>query len=225
MRLVLAACRRGVAAVIVTHDAQLASWADRVVFLRDGRVVDQTRARDPRVAAPAQPPVMSTTLLERPVEQHGSGNGGVPARRAVTRWAWRLFRREWRQQLLVLAMIVVAVAATVVGAAVATNSRAPADLGFGTAQNMATFRGTPSQTARDVAAMQQHFGRVDIIVNRALSIPGSINTYEYAPRTPRAIRTADARPRGRALPHRRRRGGGDRRRGISLRHQDREHLA
>jgi putative ABC transport system ATP-binding protein len=26
----------------VTHDAQLASWADRVVFLRDGRVTDQT---------------------------------------------------------------------------------------------------------------------------------------------------------------------------------------
>jgi putative ABC transport system ATP-binding protein len=42
MRLVHAACRRGVAAVVVTHDAQLASWADRVVFLRDGRVADQT---------------------------------------------------------------------------------------------------------------------------------------------------------------------------------------
>jgi putative ABC transport system ATP-binding protein len=42
MRLVRAACRRGVAGVVVTHDAQLASWADRVVFLRDGRVVDQT---------------------------------------------------------------------------------------------------------------------------------------------------------------------------------------
>jgi putative ABC transport system ATP-binding protein len=43
MRMVLSACRRGVAAVVVTHDAQLASWADRVVFLRDGCVVDQTR--------------------------------------------------------------------------------------------------------------------------------------------------------------------------------------
>ena len=42
MRLMLTACKRGVAAVVVTHDAQLASWADRVVFLRDGRVVDQT---------------------------------------------------------------------------------------------------------------------------------------------------------------------------------------
>ena len=42
MRMILNACKRGVAAVVVTHDAQLASWADRVVFLRDGRVVDQT---------------------------------------------------------------------------------------------------------------------------------------------------------------------------------------
>jgi len=42
MRLILAACHRGMAAVVVTHDAQLASWADRVIFLRDGRVVDQT---------------------------------------------------------------------------------------------------------------------------------------------------------------------------------------
>ncbi|HZQ76945.1 MAG TPA: ABC transporter ATP-binding protein [Acidimicrobiia bacterium] len=42
MRLVRAACRDGVAGVIVTHDAQLASWADRIVFIRDGRIVDQT---------------------------------------------------------------------------------------------------------------------------------------------------------------------------------------
>jgi putative ABC transport system ATP-binding protein len=42
MRLLHAACKRGVAAVVVTHDAQLASWADRVLFLRDGRVADRT---------------------------------------------------------------------------------------------------------------------------------------------------------------------------------------
>jgi putative ABC transport system ATP-binding protein len=43
MRLVRAACKDGgVAAVVVTHDAQLASWADRVVFLCDGRVADRT---------------------------------------------------------------------------------------------------------------------------------------------------------------------------------------
>jgi putative ABC transport system ATP-binding protein len=44
MRLLRAATQRGVAGVVVTHEAQLASWADRVVFLRDGHVVDQTAA-------------------------------------------------------------------------------------------------------------------------------------------------------------------------------------
>jgi len=42
MRMILTACHRGVAAMVVTHDAQLAAWADRVVFIRDGRIVDQT---------------------------------------------------------------------------------------------------------------------------------------------------------------------------------------
>jgi putative ABC transport system ATP-binding protein len=57
MRLVRAACQRGVAGVIVTHDAQLASWADRVVFLRDGRVVDQT----------APPPGPESLLVPGPI--------------------------------------------------------------------------------------------------------------------------------------------------------------
>jgi putative ABC transport system ATP-binding protein len=43
MRLLHGACKNGgMTAVVVTHDAQLASWADRVMFLRDGRVTDQT---------------------------------------------------------------------------------------------------------------------------------------------------------------------------------------
>jgi putative ABC transport system ATP-binding protein len=42
MKLLRSACKRGLAGVVVTHDAQLAAWADRVVFVRDGRIVDQT---------------------------------------------------------------------------------------------------------------------------------------------------------------------------------------
>jgi putative ABC transport system ATP-binding protein len=56
MRLILAACKRGVAAVVVTHDARLASWADRVVFIRDGRVVDQTVPPPSPESLLAQPP-------------------------------------------------------------------------------------------------------------------------------------------------------------------------
>ena len=42
MRMIRTACGRGVAAVVVTHDAQLAAWADRVVHIRDGRIAGQT---------------------------------------------------------------------------------------------------------------------------------------------------------------------------------------
>jgi putative ABC transport system ATP-binding protein len=46
MRVLRDACRGGVAGVVVTHDAQLASWADRIVFMRDGRLIDQTARPD-----------------------------------------------------------------------------------------------------------------------------------------------------------------------------------
>jgi putative ABC transport system ATP-binding protein len=42
MRTLRSACVGGAAGVVVTHDAQVAGWADRVVFLRDGVVVDET---------------------------------------------------------------------------------------------------------------------------------------------------------------------------------------
>jgi putative ABC transport system ATP-binding protein len=40
MAMIRDACASGVGAVVVTHDARLASWADRRIYLRDGRMVD-----------------------------------------------------------------------------------------------------------------------------------------------------------------------------------------
>ncbi len=127
---------------------------------------------------------MSTALHERPAPA-GARNGGVPARRAVIRWAWRMFRREWRQQLLVLALIVVAVAATFLGAAVATNTPPPAGAGFGTAQDLASFQAPDPHLAAQIAALQHRFGRVDVIENQTVAIPGSINTYDLRAQNPR----------------------------------------
>ncbi|MFT3872868.1 MAG: ABC transporter ATP-binding protein [Nocardioides sp.] len=42
LRLLRSRCDQGAAGVMVTHEARHAAWADRVVFLRDGVVVDQT---------------------------------------------------------------------------------------------------------------------------------------------------------------------------------------
>jgi putative ABC transport system ATP-binding protein len=42
LRLLRTRCDAGAAGVLVTHEARHAAWADRVVFLRDGAMVDET---------------------------------------------------------------------------------------------------------------------------------------------------------------------------------------
>ena len=127
---------------------------------------------------------MSTVVTRPRPHAAGTANGGVPARRAVIHWSWRLFRREWRQQLLVLALIVVAVGATVVAAAVAVNTPPAANAGFGTAHDLATFTSPGPKLAADIAALQDKYGRVDVIENQALTIPGSIQSYDLRAQNP-----------------------------------------
>jgi putative ABC transport system permease protein len=127
---------------------------------------------------------VSTGLLERPAPAGAPGHGGVPARRAVIRWAWRLLRREWRQQLLVLGLVTVAVAATIVGAAVATDTPPAANAGFGTAQDQATFQAPGPHLASQIAALRHRFGRVDVIENQTVAIPGSIDTFDLRAQNP-----------------------------------------
>jgi putative ABC transport system permease protein len=127
-----------------------------------------------------------TTTLERPLAPVLPPDGGVAARRAVIRWAWRLFRREWRQQFLILALITVAVAATIVGSAVATNNPPPKNAGFGTARYLASFPTYDDHTASIIARLE-HGGPVQVIENETLSIPGSINTYELRAQDPHGL--------------------------------------
>ena len=44
LRLLRSRCDAGAAGVLVTHEARHAAWADRVVFIRDGLVVDESGA-------------------------------------------------------------------------------------------------------------------------------------------------------------------------------------
>jgi putative ABC transport system permease protein len=120
---------------------------------------------------------VSAALRERPAAHAGAHDGGMPARLAVMRWAWRLFRREWRQQLLILALIIVAVGATVVGAAVAISTPVPAGAGFGTAQDRAVYQMPDPRLASQIASLRSRFGRVDIIENETLPIPGFVGTF------------------------------------------------
>ena len=133
---------------------------------------------------------MSVGVLERPVTGSAPGptSGGVPARRAMIHWAWRLFRREWRQQLLILLLVIVAVAAVVVGAAVAVNTPPPANAGYGTADDLATYTSTPGvkggtnvnlhSVEAQIAALEHRFGRAQVIENETFHVPGSNQTYQ-----------------------------------------------
>ena len=124
----------------------------------------------------------AAALTERPV-QAGTGHGGVPAWRAVIRWSLRLFRREWRQQLLVLGLLTVAVAATIWGAGVATNTPPPATATFGTATASISLPGTGPHLAAEIAAIGRRYGPVDVIQNQALNT-GSTQSVELRAQNP-----------------------------------------
>ena len=47
LRLLRSRCDAGASGVLVTHEARHAAWANRVVFLRDGAMVDETGAATP----------------------------------------------------------------------------------------------------------------------------------------------------------------------------------
>ena len=100
------------------------------------------------------------------------------ARRAVIRWAWRLLRREWRQQILILALIAIAVAATTVGVGVSANTPLSPYVGFGNAKDLATFQNDGAATKAKIASWRAKFGPVDVIENETVTVPGSIDTFD-----------------------------------------------
>src|ERR1700730_13660695 len=102
--------------------------------------------------------------LREPPDLTGDA-GGMAARRAVARWGWRLFRREWRQQLLVLGLLTVAVAAAIWGTSAVTNVQLPKPnyATFGTAAAKVTLPGPDPQLAADIATIAGRWGPADVI--------------------------------------------------------------
>src|SRR5262245_50485106 len=132
-----------------------------------------------------------TTLAHRSALS-GSRNGGVTARRAVVRWASRMFRREWRQQLLVLTLLTVAVAAAI-GSITVTSNTVPADTSeFGSANMVLYFDGSdPNKLHAGLAAAKRSFGTLDVVGHRSVSVPGSVETVDYRAQVPGGAYTDD----------------------------------
>jgi putative ABC transport system permease protein len=128
---------------------------------------------------------MSATLRDRPVLP-GPASGGVPARRAVARWAWRLLRREWRQQILVLALLTVTVATAAFSVSAAYNVASLPGPQFGSANHLLQFDGAnPKTLAADITAARNAFGTIQVIGRRIATIPGSTQTIEFRAEDPR----------------------------------------
>jgi hypothetical protein len=142
-----------------------------------------------------------TTLAHR-AALGGPRNGSVAARRAVIRWALRMFRREWRQQLLVVTLLTVAVAAAVGGITTVYNASPADNAEFGAADHLLRFDGAdPRKLEAGVAAAEKWFGTTEVIEHRSLAVPGGVETSTSGHRTrmaPTAVscsRSAGARIR------------------------------
>src|SRR6202451_3196089 len=114
---------------------------------------------------------MTTVLRERPAAAGAAGHGG-------------LLPGKCPKRLLIVGLVTVAVAAPIVGAAVATTTPPAANAGFGTAQDQANFQAPDPHLASQVAALQRRFGRVDVIENQTIAIPGSIDTFNLRAQNP-----------------------------------------
>ena len=145
--------------------------------------------------------------------------GGGPARRAMARWGWRLFRRDWRGQLLLITLLAVTVAGAIFGGSAAFNVSALPNARFGSATQLLSFDGAdPGRLAADVAAARKAV-RDDRGHRPPLRADPRIGQDGGAPDAGplRTLRQVDACPARRQLPGGRRRGGSHRGPGQDLR--------
>lgn len=111
--------------------------------------------------------------------------GGMPARRALVRWSWRLLRREWRSQVLVTVLLMVAVMATVCGGTAAYNAPQTRNPRLGSAGTMLTLDGKdPHAAATDIAKIRDAAGPLDVIGHSYVKAPGSATPVEYRAQRP-----------------------------------------
>src|SRR4029450_11780964 len=99
--------------------------------------------------------------------------------------AGRVFRGEWRTQLLVLPLLAVAVTAAIGSITLAYNSVPADNSDFGSANKVLSLN--PSDPQRFPAALhprKQAFGTFDVIAHRSMSVPGSVETLDYRSQTP-----------------------------------------
>ncbi|MFA1546826.1 FtsX-like permease family protein [Actinomadura chokoriensis] len=109
-----------------------------------------------------------------------AGRPGLPARRALVRWSWRLLRREWHSQAVVTVLLVVTMIAAVCGAATIDNLPPPADPRLGTADTVMTLNGKdPQAVASDLAKIRASPKKAEVIGHSSEKAPGIATPVDY----------------------------------------------
>jgi putative ABC transport system permease protein len=99
-----------------------------------------------------------------------------------------LLRREWRQQVLVLTLLIVAVAATTIGLGLVVNVQSTDQSVFGTANTRIDIASPGSNgVAVDRAAAAQRFGTVEAIAHVSVPVPGSITPVDLRAQDPHGV--------------------------------------
>ncbi|BCB74962.1 hypothetical protein GCM10022251_75310 [Phytohabitans flavus] len=130
-----------------------------------------------------------TATLDRPVRR-GAG-GGLPARRAMVRWALRMFRREWRRQLLVLVLLGVVVAGSAFAVTAVYQSAPSSDARFGTASHLLTFDGAdPARLRARLDAVAGYYDTVETVGHRYVPVPGLFDPIDVRAQHPAGVYSA-----------------------------------
>lgn len=97
-----------------------------------------------------------------------------------------MFRREWRQQILVTALLTVAVAAAISSVTIAYNSGAADNAEHGSASHLLRFDGSQPRTLEaNLDSAREWFGTTEMIGYRSIAVPGDVEKVEFRAQDPR----------------------------------------
>src|SRR5215475_3703632 len=122
--------------------------------------------------------------VAHPSRLAGPRSGGIAARRAVIRWARRMFRREWRRQLLIVTLLAVAVGAAIGSITMVYNTAPPDNARHGAATYLLEFDGTNPRVDTEIAGARKYFGTIEVIGHRSVPVPGSVESLDYRAQDP-----------------------------------------
>src|SRR4051794_18498727 len=112
-------------------------------------------------------------------------SGGGPGRRAIVRWAVRLFRRDWRQQILVLVLMTIAIGSAIAMSTIAVNAASSSAGRFGSGGTLVHIDGADATAAQGaLEAAKERFGVIDPVAHTTSAVPGSLQRVDVRDQNP-----------------------------------------